>query len=62
MEKIHGLPYGYEHTTQTPFQNSKCFTIFGQFRNGGSKKTNASPNPNSTKSLNLPVTLTLKKP
>ena len=40
-KKIYGLPYGYELITQNTFQNNACFTIFGQFHNGGSKKTNA---------------------
>ena len=44
IEKIYGFPNGYENTTQNTFQNNACFTISGQFYNGGSKKTNAIPN------------------
>ena len=40
------FPWSYELITQNTFQNNACFTIFGQFHNGGSKKTNANPNPN----------------
>ena len=71
MEKSYGLPYGYELITQNTFQNKARFTIFGQFHNGGSKKTNANPNPtknlntspnpvpNPPKQLNLPNNLSL---
>ena len=76
IKKIYGLPYGYELITQNTFQNNACFTIFGQFHNGGSNKTNANPNPtkdpntspnripNPPKTATLPrtLTLTLSKP
>ena len=54
MEKIYGLPYGYELVTQNTFQSNECFAIFGQFHNGGSKKTNTDPtkNPNNSKDPN----------
>ena len=50
-KQIYGLPSAYEHTKQSTFQNVACFTIFGQFHNGGSTKSN--PNPNPSKNHNL---------
>ena len=65
MEKIYGLPYGYEHITQNTFQNNAFFTIFGQFHNGGGKNTNANPNPtknpNTSRNPNPPKTQNLAK-
>ena len=71
MEKSYGLQNLYEFVIQNTFQNNAYFAIFGQFHNGGSKKTNPNPNPtknpnpsrnpNHPKSLTLPRTLTLSK-
>ena len=56
MEKrVYGILIGYDLITQNTFQNNACFTIFRQFHNDGSKKTNANPNP--LKALTLPKTL-----
>ena len=43
MEKICILPNGYEKTKESTFQNNACFSVFGQFHNGGYKNTNSDP-------------------
>ena len=64
-KKIYSFSNGYELITQTTFKNNACFTIFEQFHNGESKKTNTSPNPtknpNPSRNPNPPKTLTLPK-
>ena len=56
MEEIYGLPNGYKLITQNTFQNNACFTMFGQFHNGGSKNTNPNPSndPNPSRNPNPP--------